>query len=210
MLLAVIAAVVALSGEPPAGEGFMPVDPPVRTRPDWTRVPSLDEIADFYPRRAWARGVEGRAVLECRVAVVGRLKDCRVVQEAPPEAEFGAAALALAPLIEARPGRINGVPIVDELVLLPIVFKLPGGPLPGLDGSLRCHGLLSAHLALSPDDGRLAEAAALAGERAGLLMAEQGLGEDVQQQRLGAARAAAPRPQRAGATRDPCFLAFLK
>lgn len=210
MLLAAIAAAVSLSGEPAAPQGFPPVDPPVRTRPDWTRVPSLDEIADFYPRRAWARGVEGRVVLECLVAVVGRLKDCRVVQETPPEAEFGPAALALAPLIEARPGLINGVPIVDERVLLPIVFKLPGGPLPGLDGSLRCHGLLSAHLALSPDDGRLAEAAALAGERAGLLMTEQGLGEDVQQQRLAAARAAAPRPQRAGATRDPCFLAFVQ
>ncbi len=210
MLLAAIAAAVVLAGEPPALPTVMPVDAPVRTRPDWVRVPTLDDIADFYPRRAWALGVEGRVVLECSVAVVGRLKDCRVYQETPTEAGFGAAALELAPLVEARPGRINGVPIVDEQVRVPIVFRLPGGPFPELDGSLRCHGLLSAHLALSPDDSRLAEAAGLAGERADLLMTEKGLGEDVRQQRLAAARAAAQRPQRAGATRDPCFLAFVQ
>lgn len=210
MLLAAIAAVVALSSEPPATQGFPLVDPPVRTRPDWIRVPTFDDIADFYPRRAWALGVEGRVVLECRMAVIGRLKDCHVLQETPLEAGFGEAALKLAPLIEARPGTIDGAPIVDELVRLPIQFRLPGGPLPGLEGSLRCHGVLSAHLALSPDDARLAEAASLAGERAGLLMADQGLGEDGQQRRLAAARAAAPRPQRTGATRDPCFLAFLQ
>jgi len=210
VLLAAIAVVATLSGEPPAAQGFPLVDPPVRTRPDWTRVPTLDEIADFYPRRAWARGIEGRVVLECRVAVVGRLKDCRVHQETPADAGFGEAALELAPLIVARPGTIDGVLIADELVRLPIVFKLPGGPLPGLEESLRCHGLLSAHLALGPGDSRLAEATGLAGERADMLMAEMNVPEAVRQQRLAAARAAAPRPRRAGATRDPCFLMFLQ
>jgi TonB family protein len=210
VLFAAIAAAAVLSGEPPAPDGFPLVDPPVRTRPDWIRVPTLDDIADFYPRRARARGIEGRVVLDCRVAVVGRLKDCRVHQETPEGTGFGEAALELAPLIVARPGTLDGVPIADELVRVPIAFMLPGGPLPGLEETLRCHGLLSAHLALGPDDSRLAEAAGLAGERADVLMAEQGLGEEVRQQRLTAARAAAPRPRRVGATRDPCFLAFVQ
>lgn len=212
MLLAVFAAatVVVLAEAPAWAPGVPPFDPPVRTRPDWTRVPTLDEIADFYPRRATALGLEGRAVLECRVSVAGRLKDCRVYTETPPGAGFGEAALRLAPLIVARPGTINGAPIVDEPVRVPIAFRLPGGPLPGLDETLRCHGLLSAHLALSPADSRLAEAAGLAGERADMLMTEAGVEAEARQQRVAAARAGAPRPRRAGATRDPCFLAFLQ
>lgn len=209
---AVIAAVAALAlAEAPAGPpGYPASDPPVRTRPDWTRVPTLDEIADFYPRRAQALGLEGRAVLECRISVTGRLKDCLVRAETPAGAGFGDAALQLAPLIVARPGTINGAPIADEPVRVPIAFRLPGGPLPGLDESLRCHGLLSAHLGLSPDDSRLAEAAGLAGERADLLMTQAGVDAGARQERLAAARAAAPRPRRAGATHDPCFPAFLQ
>jgi len=207
---AIAAAAVLLAGEPPPSPGFPAVDPPVRTRPDWTRVPTLDEIADFYPRRAEALGVEGRAVLECRGSLAGRLKDCLVHSESPPDVGLREAASPAGPLSGPGAGLLLGAPIVDEPVRVPIAFRLPGGPLPGLDETLRCHGLLSAHLALSPDDSRLAEAAGLAGERADMLLTEAGVVAEVRQQRLAAARAAAPKPRRAGATRDPCFLAFVQ
>ncbi|MDO9222172.1 MAG: energy transducer TonB [Caulobacter sp.] len=205
MLLAAAAAAVLLAGEAPPPTAA----PPVRTRPDWVRVPTLDEIADFYPRAARARGIEGRAVLDCRVAITGRLKDCRIHQEAPVAMGFGEAALMLAPLIEMRPGTVNGEPVVDELVRAPIAFKLPGGPLPGLDETLRCHGLLSAHLRLSPDDRRLEAAAGLAGLRAESLMMEAEVDADERARRLTAARSEAPTPRRAGATLDRCFERFL-
>jgi TonB family protein len=212
VLLAVFAAAasVVLADAPARGPGFPASNPPIRTRPDWIRVPTLDDIAEFYPRGALARGLEGRVVLDCRVSVAGRLKDCSVLEDAPSGAGFGEAALQIAPLVVVRPGTIDGAPIVDEPVRVPLAFRLPGGPLPGLEGSLRCHGLLTAHLALSPDDSRLAQAASLAAERADLLMTDAGVDAEARMRRLEAARADAPRPQRAGATRDPCFLAFLQ
>lgn len=202
--VAVLAAALAL--EAPASPG----GPSLRTRPDWVRVPTLDEIVDFFPRRALALGVEGRAVLDCRVAVTGRLVSCSIHEETPAGAGFGEAALQLAPMISMRPGTINGVPIADEPVRLPIAFRLPGGALPGLDGSLRCHGLLSAHGALSPGDSRLSDAARLAGERADMLMTDAGVDAGEREQRLASVRAAARRPERAGVTMDPCFMAFVQ
>jgi TonB family protein len=214
VLLAAIAAIAAIAAVSPAGAAPAmmspsPADPPVRTRPEWVRLPTLDQIADFYPRAARARGIEGQAVLDCRLAVTGRLKDCVIHQETPAGMGFGDAALQLALLVEARPGTVDGAPIVDDLVRAPISFRLPGGPLPGLVETLRCHGLLSAHLALSPEDSRLAEAADLAGLRADSLMADAGVEAAERQQRLAAARSAASRPRRAGATSDSCFLLFL-
>lgn len=208
-ILILAAALFAVAAEAPAVAGYPPVDPPVRTRPGLVRVPTLDEIADFYPRAARARGIAGKAVLDCRVAVEGRLKDCVTYQETPAGMGFGDVALELAPLISMRPGTINGVPIVDERVRVPMEFRIPGGPLPGLDETLRCYGLFSAHLILSPDDARLARAVSLAGLRADALMTDMGVDSTERSGRLTAARSAAPRPRYAGATNDSCFGSFL-
>lgn len=69
---------------------------PVITRTKWAELPSPADLEALYPRSARDRGVEGRVVMECSVAVDGRLHDCVVTSETPPEEGFGEATLQAA------------------------------------------------------------------------------------------------------------------
>lgn len=75
---------IELRGPPPPRPGVI-------TNPTWARMPQAR-----YPERALARGVEGRARLECVVMPNGRLTDCRILAEDPVGVGFGIEALAAA------------------------------------------------------------------------------------------------------------------
>lgn len=61
--------------------------------PRWVRRPR--DLARYYPRQALARGLEGEAVLDCRVSEIGVLS-CAVVSESPADWGFGPAAVRIA------------------------------------------------------------------------------------------------------------------
>lgn len=65
--------------------------------PDWTSVPSDSVSKSAWPIAARKGGVEGHARLDCAVSAEGTLSDCKVLEEAPNNAGFAAAALALTP-----------------------------------------------------------------------------------------------------------------
>lgn len=189
-----------------AAEAIAPA--PVVTPPDWRRIPTLDEMADHYPGRARAMGVDGEVVLKCAVSTAARLEKCAVQSQSPPDLGFGEAALSLTPLFEVSPKRVNGEAVGGALVAFRIAFKLPFDERIDLPEALRCYGLLSAHLELAPDDDMLAKGVAYARSRAEVLARAKGETAGLEQ-RLARAADQTPRPSRAGATRDICFQLFL-
>jgi TonB family protein len=77
----------------------------------------------YYPARAAATNVTGRAVVNCNVSASGKLEQCIVVKEEPPSEGFGQAALLMAEcLMKPKPGRpVDQTGRVD----IPIRFDLP-------------------------------------------------------------------------------------
>jgi protein TonB len=83
-------------------------DPVVITEPVWVERPR--NLARFYPREAFMRGLDGQVVLDCIVEATGRL-ECTIASETPEDLGFGAAALAIAGQHVMQPARQNGAPV---------------------------------------------------------------------------------------------------
>lgn len=76
--------------------------------PHWLQVPR--DLGRYYPRRAITRDVEGVVMLDCRVAIDGRLQ-CSVASESPTGWGFGEAALRIAADYRMSPATRNGTPV---------------------------------------------------------------------------------------------------
>lgn len=82
--------------------------PVIVERPNWVVRPH--DLARYYPTRARTRGVEGVAVLDCRVDVFGALA-CNVTSETPSGWGFGDAALRIAADHRMAPATRDGLPV---------------------------------------------------------------------------------------------------
>lgn len=117
-LLSTAGAAAAWAAQPPA--------PPVAgVIPEWTKRPVAADVAWAYPAAAKAANLEGRATIACRIDGDGRLGGCQVISEAPMDAGFGQAALALTPQFQMTPMDKNGLPTKGAAVRIPIKFNLP-------------------------------------------------------------------------------------
>ena len=86
--------------------------------------PTREEIMIEYPPDALARGVSGRATVECEVVASGLLDHCLVLQEDPAGYGFGEAAIRLAFEHQVRPDAEGRYP-VGRRVDLPVEFTPP-------------------------------------------------------------------------------------
>jgi TonB family protein len=119
LLLALVAAgggYTAWAAQPARGRAVV--------APDWSSLPNGADFARLYPRKASALGLEGLAVMRCRVGRTGGLSTCRVVREAPRGAGFGEAALQMAPRFRMKPETMDGAPVAGGVVMIPVKFKL--------------------------------------------------------------------------------------
>lgn len=123
----------------------------IRTR-DWVLRPSSADFARVYPEGAQRRELQGRATLKCQVTEAGSMTACVVFAEDPPGAEFGAAALKLAPVFSMRPLSQDGKPVAGGTVIIPLRFRLPGGGLDRIDMIAGCYGEVGATVERSPSD----------------------------------------------------------
>lgn len=80
-------------------------------------------MLSVYPSRALRLQITGSASIHCLVTTRGKLKNCRVISEDPPDAGFGKAELALAKYFELEPMTVDGKPVEGE-VTVPIRFDL--------------------------------------------------------------------------------------
>ncbi len=94
------------------------------TNPDWRSRPSGADLARWYPSEAARNGVTGHAVIECRVAVSGRLEDCVAVSESPEGMGFGAATIGISSAFRMTPMRVNGQPYGESLIRLPMNWRM--------------------------------------------------------------------------------------
>ncbi len=100
---------------------------PVITNPDWVQLPSAEDLGRNFPPNASSTG---SAILKCSVEVAGRLHDCIVLSEDPPDQGFGAAALKMAAGFKMRPMARDGVPVDGGVVTIPITFSFSGQTTP--------------------------------------------------------------------------------
>lgn len=80
------------------------------TPPRFVRGPTRQELVRAYPPAALAARQSGRVLLRCRIGANSRLEACRVIEESPAGAGFGAAALAAAAYFRFRPPTVDGRP----------------------------------------------------------------------------------------------------
>ena len=86
--------------------------------------PTREEIMREYPPDALARGVSGRATVECQIIREGLLDHCSILEEDPPGQGFGDAAIRVAFEHYARPDA-EGRFAVGRRVRVPIQFTPP-------------------------------------------------------------------------------------
>ena len=80
------------------------------TPPRFVRGPTRQELVRSYPRAALAARQAGHVLLRCRIGADSRLEGCRVIEETPAGAGFGAAALAASTYFRFRPPTVDGRP----------------------------------------------------------------------------------------------------
>ena len=99
---------------------------PVDTPADWLRKPTPEDLLAVFPTEAFKRGIGGKGIINCVVTAQGALTDCVTLEETPPGAGFGGAAVALTPQFLMKPAKKNGSP-VPSVVTMPITFIGSGG-----------------------------------------------------------------------------------
>lgn len=119
------AAGVVVSALIAGGAGAHAAPAKIITRPDWAAKPTGDDMERFYPAKARAENVSGRATITCEVAVDGALVGCRAKNESPAGYGFGDAAVSLGGIFRMKPKTINGEPVGGGTITIPIVFQAP-------------------------------------------------------------------------------------
>lgn len=96
-----------------------------RTRPEWVRKPSGQDIANALNSTASRGQPVGWAVMRCRATAAGTLNPCRVIIESPDPGPIGKVALKLAPIFRLKPAMKDGKPIDGGHILVPIIIGSP-------------------------------------------------------------------------------------
>lgn len=103
--------------------------PQILTHIEWTRLPSVNDFAGHYPRRAQSAEVPGWALIGCGVDAKGKLGGCKLAAETPTGYGFGEATLALAPKFEMK-APPTGAGLSNARVIIPVYWALPGRAAP--------------------------------------------------------------------------------
>ncbi len=70
----------------------------------------------YFPDRAQRLNVNGKASLSCTVTEQGKLTDCSITNEDPPDQGFGDATLKVAKIFKLKPKTLDGAPVAGGKV----------------------------------------------------------------------------------------------
>jgi|SRR5579883_1599081 len=98
------------------------------TQPRLATGPTRAQVQAAYPVRALSDGVDGAALIACRLDAKGVLHDCQVAGEQPAGYGFGAAALDLAADFKLTPRLVDGEPVGGAEVRFPVPFHAAPDP----------------------------------------------------------------------------------
>lgn len=90
--------------------------------PLWLKRPESRDFAKVYPGAALQRHIDGRAILQCKIAEQGRLDQCVSVAESPSGEGFGAASLRITDRFQMRTDTHDEPPVVGRFVRIPVYF----------------------------------------------------------------------------------------
>ena len=94
-MLAVFIGILMQAASAPPPTDASPATAPYAARADYRQWPSAYDWYLATPNLVRGRGVEGRAVLRCKINDIGDLAGCKIVEETPKGLGFGKAAMAL-------------------------------------------------------------------------------------------------------------------
>jgi TonB family protein len=127
-MIAVILSAMLLGGQLAAPESPRTT----LTEPDWLTQPDFWIIKRYYPDMAKRLSIGGYAELSCTITEAGGMTGCQVVEEAPGNMGFGAAALELADFFTLSPVQPDGQSRVGATVKVPLTFDpAEGNPIFG-------------------------------------------------------------------------------
>jgi TonB family protein len=109
------------------GKVLVPIRWAIVVHPEWLRLPSVSDLDGEYPRAAKERGINGRAVILCRVKSDGSLEDCAVIAETPIGYGFGQATIHVSHFFRMKPMQIDGARVDGALVQIPLNWQLGPG-----------------------------------------------------------------------------------
>lgn len=86
----------------------------------WLAAPNADDVDALFPTKARRESVSGFAEVACLVQADGRLRDCSVVSETPPDYGFGPATVKAASRFRMRSFTRKGAPVAGATVTIPM------------------------------------------------------------------------------------------
>ena len=98
----------------------------------WQKTPTIDDVRRVYPPAAFSKGIIGGAMIGCDVAPDGALLHCKAYAEEPANMRFGDAAVNLAAYFRLQPGTFEHSLPTPGRIAMPMVFGMPGRPIPKL------------------------------------------------------------------------------
>ena len=112
-----------VDAHPPEPDAQLPKAPVESDAPTWVAFPSSEMVERFYPLQAYADGRKGDVALNCLELEDGRVTDCRILEEKPPGAGFGRAAVSLSRQFRFTPFIRNGA-AVQVRIRIPYAFSV--------------------------------------------------------------------------------------
>ncbi|MES2340889.1 MAG: TonB family protein [Pseudomonadota bacterium] len=99
-------------------------------KPQWARVPTLEQLATGFPKGEDRVASTVRVVLDCLVETTGGLTDCKVQGETPPGQGFGEAAVKMSQYFQVTTWTLDGLPTSGGRIKVPIRYELtpPAAP----------------------------------------------------------------------------------
>ncbi len=124
----------------PLGVFLISASPPIKD-PVWTLPPYGPWADDEIPERSQRMNILGEATAACVVTADGRLSQCRLLHESPPDGGFSRSITLMVSHCRMKPLAADGTPVASRPYIL--TLRYPGAK-PGRNGLVQGHW---AHLA---------------------------------------------------------------